>query len=400
MTLVCSLTCQMFLVLAIICDCGTSYLSANNGSSHNHISTILNNECHAILETRLLPPPNCSKTKYLVKNLLITGSARSGTTMIAKLISALFFRISQDSKAPTPSGMVSWELATKPMLKCSDFWGSNINCATIRFRHVFHQVRNPLTAIRSMLTEYSHWQAHPEIIRTVIPQLNLTQSPAYLALQVWVEWNSHLDKYPFIPIHRVEDLNLFALMSRAGWNVKTTHPHVSGPVMKACYHMLKGHNKREQSNTSQFTWNLLFSIDPALAARAREMATRYGYTYYANDTLKFPSESHSSVSELPVKGLSSKVASVLAKCKSAAKSRQKGNRTKMVKNYTKKKGQMKLGAIATKGKPFKRISNAPKNDYTGDAYRPPSNSGRRGTGRGKNQKIGKRRAKKLSNSAS
>lgn len=311
-------------------------------------------DCKSILETRLMPPPSCSVKKYEVKRLLITGSARSGTTMIAKLISALFFPISQDSRAPTINGMVSWELAAKPTRHCSSFWGRAISCEGIRFNHVFHQVRNPLDAIRSMLTEYNHWQSTPTIVKSIIPTLDLKRSKEYLALQVWVEWNSHLDKYPFIPVHRVEDVDLISLVTRAGWNVTRTHPHVSKSVVAACYDILQGHNKRNQTNTTRFTWSTLFDIDQELATRARAMATRYGYIYHTNGTLKSPTKIKSNVT-LPLK-VSNAVQKVIQKCRTASRNRRqrysttkgpslpKGKAAK-IKPMIPRHGHLKLGQV-------------------------------------------------------
>ena len=247
--------------------------------------------CEKAKETFRLSPKMCNAEKrsnYMISRLLITGSARSGTTMISKLISSMFFPFSNDVKPPTGDGMTSWEMAAPPSDDCSTFWHQK-NSSLIRFRHIFHVVRNPLGAIRSLLTEYNHWKAAPRSISKIIPNLNLTKGPHYCALQVWVEWNSWIDRFEFIPFFRVEDLDILLVMKQAGYEVSSEFPAVTEVVAKSCYDILKGHNHRVQSNSSlSLTWDTLTAVDPHLAARAKAMAHAYGYRYNSKDTLKVP----------------------------------------------------------------------------------------------------------------
>jgi hypothetical protein len=104
-------------------------------NSFNHSYRWSNESCEFVMsQTRFFPSKECgfddrtTKDLVAVPNILITGSARSGTTMIAKLISSLFFPFSNDANSPTEYGMSSWRLAGPTS---HDLY---------RFRHIFHQV--------------------------------------------------------------------------------------------------------------------------------------------------------------------------------------------------------------------------------------------------------------------
>lgn len=105
-------------------------------NSFNHTFSWSNESCDIIMsETRLFPPTVCGydqdkvyKDLAAVPRILITGSARSGTTMIAKLISSIFFPFSNDANSPTEFGISSWRLAGPTT--------HNL----YRFRFIFHQV--------------------------------------------------------------------------------------------------------------------------------------------------------------------------------------------------------------------------------------------------------------------
>lgn len=288
-------------------------------------------KCNLIKETRMLPPKECDiHEKFSISHVLITGSARSGTTMTANLISSLFFQFSQDTKPPTRHGMVSWELAAPPIAnKCSSFWHvpDSIN---IRFRRVYHLVRDPLDVIRSLITVRTHWEKNPDIVKRVIPDLDFqNRSSVYLALKVWVDWNAHIDRYSsFIPRHRVEDLDILSLLTDTGLDVAKTHPFVTNAVVHQCYSMLKGLNTRESKlqniTTGRYTWEYLKSVDMDYATRAQEMAHNYGYVYNEDDTLRFPNiiETEKESSGMNQK-LSGEAKAALTKCKLAAKLKKK-----------------------------------------------------------------------------
>jgi hypothetical protein len=109
-----------------------------------------------------------------------------------------------------------------------------------RFNFIFHQVRDPLAAIPSLTTEIPHWMKCKSEILKVIPNFNYSVSVGEMALQIWVMWNSRLDRFPFIPIHRVEDFNLMNLMASTDAPMR----NVSELRYLCAYQTLIGYNTR------------------------------------------------------------------------------------------------------------------------------------------------------------
>jgi hypothetical protein len=150
-----------------------------------------------------------------------------------------------------------------------------------RFHSIFHQVRNPLVSIPSLVTEISHWKRCESVLSEIIPSMDFKANVEHMALQIWVEWNSRLDSFPFIPVYRVEDFNLLELLRGINFNTMITEDDYKCAYLK--YH---GHNSR--TNTSlhqQLTWGNVYTINQTLALRAMDMAYRYGYRYYQNSTM-------------------------------------------------------------------------------------------------------------------
>jgi hypothetical protein len=272
----------------------------NDIRTSSHAPLVINykwtkEDCSLVQHTRMQPPRQCRRKRtaeyFQPRQLLITGSARSGTTMVANVITSLFFPFSNDVSPPTKQGMVSWELATPPTHNCCIFWKQNNSFPQFRFAHIFHQVRNPLKAIPSLATEYKNWQRHPHAITQVIPTFDIhDKPPLYLALQVWVEWNTYLDKFKFIPTYRVEDADVIGILTASGFNISESHPHVTRRVVDVCFDLLMGFNTRGGSR--QFGWRDVMAIDTSLGSRARQMAKKYGYEYGSDDSLVFPASAY------------------------------------------------------------------------------------------------------------
>lgn len=288
----------------------------------------------ALLETRLMPPSACLQTINQLENetftslnewiskkgiaapkMLITGTPRSGTTMFAALATSLGIRLSNDANAPTTLGTVSWAFAgptsyyplcpnpiplnkTRPTKKPSQSALDDDDISaerrrnqlqkylapypSYRFHYMFHQVRDPLSSIPSLTTVIPHWFRCKSQIIPITPNMNYSARVEHMALQIWVEWNSRIDRFPFIPLYRVEDFNLLDLLE----SVK--HPTKIPERDYLCaYHNLEGHNSRANPNIApqKITWHNVFAINHTLGTIALEMAYRYGYRYYRNGTL-------------------------------------------------------------------------------------------------------------------
>jgi hypothetical protein len=281
----------------------------------------------AFRESRLLPPPDCLQTienaenahyqdiddwirnrNLLVPNILLTGTPRSGTTMFSQLASEFGLDLSIDIHHPTKFGTVSWAFAgpntSHPLLSCAvnrtrsetiraedkrlkannprdgrGLQSLSGPLSNYRFKYIFHQVRDPLSAIPSLITVVPHWiQCQSEILK-ILPNFDFSVDAKEMALRIWVQWNSRLDRFPFIPVHRVEDLNLLDLMA----SIDSPLRHISDSQYLCAYQSFVRYNTR--SLTTQLTWSHILSINHRLGQKAMEMAYAYGYRYHKNSTL-------------------------------------------------------------------------------------------------------------------
>jgi hypothetical protein len=275
----------------------------------------------AFRESRLLPPPDCLQTienaenahyqdigdwirnrNLLVPNILITGTPRSGTTMFSQLALKFGLELSVDVHYPTKLGTVSWAFAgpntSHPLMSCTSTRNEKIRSkdkrlkannprdgrrlqalSRYRFKYIFHQVRDPLSAIPSLITVVPHWIQCQSEIQKILPNFDFSVDAKEMALQIWVQWNSRLDRFPFIPVHRVEDLNLLDLMA----SIDSPLRHISDSQYLCAYQSFVRYNTR--SLTTQLTWSHILSINQRLGQKAMEMAYAYGYRYHKNSTL-------------------------------------------------------------------------------------------------------------------
>ena len=285
-------------------------------------------------QTHLYPPQECLQylnsseinnldNQLYNKQILITGTARSGTTMIATLASSLGVPLSNDAHPATEIGTASWSLASPPHIDpmCPHQSSSSLSSLSsiqttrttiendneepdtwmnirkkYRFKYIFHQVRNPLASIPSLITEISHLKRCKNEMLQILPNLNLSPStPEQIALQVWVEWNFRLDRFPFIPTYRVEDFNLFDLLRSINYTTIT----MTEDDFICAYYKFFGYNSRVSFPSSfpsslpnpfiaakqKFTWKHLYQINQSLTIQAMDMAYNYGYRYYKNSSL-------------------------------------------------------------------------------------------------------------------
>lgn len=173
------------------------------------------------------------------------------------------------------------------------------------------QVRDPLSAIPSLVTEIPFWRNHVKdridgendrqtpakrIKLTDIVPVDLSVSDVHIALQIWVFWNARIDRMDFIPVHRVEDFSLLALLRSAGYSndelgIGADGGQITEQDVQSCYQKLGGYNSRQHAS-AHISWHDLFQENASLATTAFEMAERYGYRYWTGDitqdTLVFP----------------------------------------------------------------------------------------------------------------
>jgi hypothetical protein len=118
---------------------------------------------YVIDKTNVLPGPACNYTlrpHENISNILVTGTARSGTTMLSMLLKSLGYPFSDDNHAPTENGMMSWMLIVKGNPHHFHDAGRSY-----RFRNMIHLVRDPLKCIVSLRTEIKYWKKNSFLLQ-------------------------------------------------------------------------------------------------------------------------------------------------------------------------------------------------------------------------------------------
>lgn len=118
------------------------------------------------------------------KLLLITGCGRSGTGFMSDFLRAS--GVDAQHEEMGKEGSVSW-------LMGSDIgwapWGPLYR--DYRFKHIFHQVRDPVKVIQSMynLPPRAKW----DWVAESLPQMNSTDSSLTKCVKYWIFWNKMVE---------------------------------------------------------------------------------------------------------------------------------------------------------------------------------------------------------------
>ena len=208
---------------------------------------------------------------------LVTGCARSGTTFIYNVLRLNGIPIRHEREVSKSlkgyildafgldspenrnknNGIASWVMAadsdTTP-------WGPGAN--DFQFKHIFHQVRDPLKTINSAANEPEEsWQ----FIRQFVPEIQADDSKLVRSAKYWYYWNLLAEKKAEWT-YRIEDIDMDEMSKRLGvpLDPKTLErvPHNSNT---------RGHNNR-------YTWDdLKAELSPELYENIVQLAKRYGY---------------------------------------------------------------------------------------------------------------------------
>lgn len=193
------------------------------------------------------------------KLLLITGCARSGTHYIAALLTLSGLPIKHEREGAM--GTSSWTMAVDAV---KTPWGPGF--LKFKFRHVFHQVRDPLKTISACTTEpEKSW----EFICVHIPQIKMKDRLVVKCAKYWYYWNLEAEKKAEFT-YRIEDIeNVLDEMSfRLGY-----------PLAKdALAWVPKDLNHRPRKVTYSWSDLKVLLADPVLYQNIVDMATRYGYS--------------------------------------------------------------------------------------------------------------------------
>lgn len=131
------------------------------------------------------------------KLLLVTGCGRSGTGFMAEFLNRSGVHVGHETM--DRDGSVSWLLA-------ADIgwapWGPLFR--NYRFKHIFHQVRNPLKVIQSFynVPPRAGW----DWIEAVIPEIDSQDTNLTKCAKYWIYWN-RLSKSISQWTFRIEDFD-------------------------------------------------------------------------------------------------------------------------------------------------------------------------------------------------
>jgi hypothetical protein len=202
--------------------------------------------------------------KKETKLLLITGCPRSGTTYTAKCLKESGMDINHEF--PGAQGCVSFSMV-------DNYYHELLPAFNVEFKHVFHQVRDPLDVISSIYTNYSAqtlWcKVYSYLFRRFtsrsIPEYNNNDSSLIMIAKFYYYWNLKAEKMAEWR-YRIEDFVSIIpeFERRLGIQVKIGNV----PKNTNTWHKIN----------RKFTWKDLEEQLPSeLCLNLKNMAQRYGY---------------------------------------------------------------------------------------------------------------------------
>lgn len=195
--------------------------------------------------------------KTIYKLLLITGCARSGTTYITAVLRHCGLDILHENAGR--HGTVSWLMATRDYH--TPYGPAYFN---FHFKHIFHQVRNPLKAMSSFTTESPQaWQ----FVMKHTPQIKIDDPQIVKCAKYWYYWNQKADKKAEWT-YRVEDIEnaLEEMGNRMGIHLDK---EAIKKVEKTLFH---------RNRNVDYSWeDLKANLTPVLYKKVIGMARKYGY---------------------------------------------------------------------------------------------------------------------------
>ena len=234
----------------------------NNTDSQQQENTCELPSCELVLQSRMYSE-RCGSAPAKWP-LLITGTPRSATVYTTNLLQSHGMSIQNDWANPRQHGSVSWIFAFEDD---NNFGPARTGGGT--FRHVLHQLKDPLDSIASMCTEPIFDGESAFLQRHVyMPSFyEQPQSKARAALEFWVEWHDYLKKMK-LPAYKVENVTAESIFEQSG--LESAYREEAEQVSSAT-------NSRE--HRPSFSWQELYTLDPRMATRAWKLAREFGYNY-------------------------------------------------------------------------------------------------------------------------
>lgn len=220
------------------------------------LSTAVKDQIEASIQAQLISP---GKYRHVNQFLLITGCGRSGTKYITKVLQESGIGVVHEH-GMGPQGCVSWLMAAEV-----DWapWGPLSK--NFSFKHIFHQVRDPIKVIQSV------YNFQPLVgwkwICRVIPQILITDNNITKSAKYWYYWNLMTERKAEWT-YRVEDIDTVyqQIGKKLGFKFPNKVPNISRKTNT------KGKPKQV------ITWDFLKSnLDPNLFQKVHDLAVRYGY---------------------------------------------------------------------------------------------------------------------------
>lgn len=196
-----------------------------------------------------------SKPTY--KFLLITGCARSGTTYITEVLRHCGLDVLHERDGN--DGIVSWLMAARDF--STPYGPAYYN---FRFKHIFHQVRDPLKSMSSFTTESERaWN----FVMKHTPQIKPTDSMIAKCAKYWYYWNKRAEAKAEWT-YRVEDIqDVFEEMgNRLGLYLNPEAIHKVDT------------NVNHRTRDVNYTWEeVKANLAPEMYQKLIDLARRYGY---------------------------------------------------------------------------------------------------------------------------
>ena len=153
---------------------------------------------------------NAGGKKRKELELLITGCARSGTLYITKVLRLNGLAVRHEIHQGSDYGIVSWCMAVDSNKAA---YGPPSN--RYNFKHIFHQVRHPLKAIASQMTEGKRsW----EFICKQVPHIPMDDPILVRSAKYWFYWNLHAESKAELTYQIERVAEVLPEMSKRSWN--------------------------------------------------------------------------------------------------------------------------------------------------------------------------------------
>jgi hypothetical protein len=194
---------------------------------------------------------------HIYKLLLITGCARSGTTYITEVLRHCGLDILHEAEGQ--HGIVSWLMATRDYK--TPYGPAFYNFC---FKHIFHQVRDPLKTMSSLTTENRKaWL----FVQKHTPQIKQKDPLIVKCAKYWYYWNKKAEAKAEWT-YRVEDIeNALEEMGRR------IGVHLDKEAIKKV-----GVTVNHRRRAVEYTWeDVKAALSPQFYAKFIILVRKYGY---------------------------------------------------------------------------------------------------------------------------